>query len=82
MLEKYFAFMQYMLVDLCLRPTFTVRTVQDAFIHLPALLTECAATATKRLFWGYVFRGNTVLKGAHKNADNKVRRREMSREIV
>ena len=72
MLEKYFAFMQYMLVDLNLRPTFTVRTVQDSFIHLPALLTECASTSTKRLFWGYVFRGNNVLRGAHKNADNKV----------
>jgi hypothetical protein len=41
MLQKYFAFIQHVMVDLNLKPTFTLRIVHDAFVHLPSLLDEC-----------------------------------------
>jgi hypothetical protein len=49
MLQKYLAWLQYVLVDLYLRPTFLIRVPHDNFIHIPNLLAECQKVPTSKV---------------------------------
>jgi hypothetical protein len=49
MLQKYIAWMQYVLVDLNVRPTFLIRVPQDIYINLPFVLSECQIAPTSKV---------------------------------
>lgn len=49
MLQKYIAWMQYVLVDLNVRPTFLIRVPQDIYINLPMVLSECQNAPTSKV---------------------------------